>query len=88
MVSGRFEIYGKKNTIETGEKSLRDMFIRLVEIYPCLELIQTAIKKSPRDLWPSNDFKNNIVVKMELWDLKTRTWGKKNKFLWLPWLYS
>ena len=55
------------------------MFIRLVEIYPCLELIQTAIKKSPRDLWPSNDFKNNIVVKMELWDLKTRTWGKKKQ---------
>ena len=25
-----------KNTIETVEKSLRDMFIRLVRIYPCL----------------------------------------------------
>ena len=29
------------------------------------------------DLWPSNDPKNNIVVKMALWDLKTRTWGQK-----------
>ena len=25
-----------KNTIETVEKSLTDMFIRLVQIYPCL----------------------------------------------------
>ena len=25
-----------KNTIETAEKSLTDMFIRLVRIYPCL----------------------------------------------------
>ena len=25
-----------KNTIETVEKSLTDMFIRLVKIYPCL----------------------------------------------------
>ena len=25
-----------KNTIETVEKSLTDMFIRLVRIYPCL----------------------------------------------------
>ena len=27
------------------------------------------------DLCPSNDPKNNIVVKMALWDHKTRTWG-------------
>ena len=27
-----------KNTIETVEKSLTDMFIRLVRIYPCLYL--------------------------------------------------
>ena len=26
-----------KNTIETVEKSLTDMFIRLVRIYPCLD---------------------------------------------------
>ena len=26
----------EKNTIETVEKSLTDMFIRLVRIYPCL----------------------------------------------------
>ena len=39
MVSGRFEIYGK-NTIETVEKSLTDMFIRLVRIYPCLIHLQ------------------------------------------------
>ena len=28
-----------KNTIETVEKSLTDMFIRLVRIYPCLRLV-------------------------------------------------
>ena len=28
-----------KNTIETGEKSLTDMFIRLVRIYPCKMLV-------------------------------------------------
>ena len=28
-----------KNTIETVEKSLSDMFIRLVRIYPCLLLV-------------------------------------------------
>ena len=28
-----------KNTIETVEKSLTDMFIRLVRIYPCLLLV-------------------------------------------------
>ena len=27
-----------KNTIETVEKSLTDMFIRLVRIYPCLSI--------------------------------------------------
>ena len=30
-----------KNTIETVEKSLTDMFIRLVRIYPCL-IVQWA----------------------------------------------
>ena len=30
-----------KNTIETVEKSLTDMFIRLVRIYPCLWLQNT-----------------------------------------------
>ena len=29
-----------KNTIETVEKSLTDMFIRLVRIYPCLLLAE------------------------------------------------
>ena len=28
-----------KNTIETVEKSLTDMFIRLVRIYPCLKCL-------------------------------------------------
>ena len=28
-----------KNTIETVEKSLTDMFIRLVRIYPCLAVV-------------------------------------------------
>ena len=30
-----------KNTIETVEKSLTDMFIRLVRIYPCLVVSPT-----------------------------------------------
>ena len=34
-----------KNTIETVEKSLTDMFIRLVRIYPCL----TASEKDSED---------------------------------------
>ena len=25
-----------------------------------------------RDLWPSNDLKNNVVFKIALWDLKTQ----------------
>ena len=32
-----------KNTIETVEKSLTDMFIRLVRIYPCLIYIVCVI---------------------------------------------
>ena len=32
-----------KNTIETVEKSLTDMFIRLVRIYPCLLTIQNTL---------------------------------------------
>ena len=32
-----------KNTVETVEKSLTDMFIRLVRIYPCL--IQIMIRQ-------------------------------------------
>ena len=32
-----------KNTIETVEKSLTDMFIRLVRIYPCLSASSTGI---------------------------------------------
>ena len=31
-----------KNTIETVEKSLTDMFIRLVRIYPCLYTVRTC----------------------------------------------
>ena len=34
-----------KNTIETVEKSLTDMFIRLIRIYPCL----TVSDNEPRD---------------------------------------
>ena len=40
-----------KNTIETVEKSLTDMFIRLVRIYPCLfsmSLQQTHVKETDR----------------------------------------
>ena len=32
-----------KNTIETVEKSLTDMFIRLVRIYPCLLLMHSKL---------------------------------------------
>ena len=32
-----------KNTIETVEKSLTDMFIRLVRIYPCLLAEYSAV---------------------------------------------
>ena len=35
------------------------MFIRLVEIYPCLELIQTAIKKSQNNI---DYFRNQIIL--------------------------
>ena len=37
-----------KNTIETVEKSLTDMFIRLVRIYPCLVVILKAHLNSQR----------------------------------------
>ena len=36
-----------KNTIETVEKSLTDMFIRLVRIYPCL----ISLSKNSIDLY-------------------------------------
>ena len=38
-----------KNTIETVEKSLTDMFIRLVRIYPCL--ILSEIEYAWVDFW-------------------------------------
>ena len=34
-----------KNTIETVEKSLTDMFIRLVRIYPCLLIRRLGYKR-------------------------------------------
>ena len=34
-----------KNTIETVEKSLTDMFIRLVRIYPCLFKVRRQLKE-------------------------------------------
>ena len=34
-----------KNTIETLEKSLTDMFIRLVRIYPCLLTLSLIVKE-------------------------------------------
>ena len=37
-----------KNTIETVEKSLTDMFIRLVRIYPCLRRQILTYKDGPR----------------------------------------
>ena len=42
-----------KNTIETVEKSLTDMFIRLVRIYPCLlYLILKVVSYIRRDVSP------------------------------------
>ena len=38
-----------KNTIETVEKSLTDMFIRLVQIYPCLVVVVRAKKNETLD---------------------------------------
>ena len=35
-----------KNTIETVEKSLTDMFIRLIRIYPCLVMMILNLKKT------------------------------------------
>ena len=35
-----------KNTIETVEKSLTDMFIRLVRIYPCLSVLPRVTMRS------------------------------------------
>ena len=47
-----------KNTIETVEKSLTDMFIRLVRIYPCLlgilALIMLACTTMVRSTFPQN----------------------------------
>ena len=37
----------RKNTIETVEKSLTDMFIRLVRIYPCLYFITKLEQEFP-----------------------------------------
>ena len=34
-----------KNTIETVEKSLTDMFIRLVRIYPCLYTVSSKYRR-------------------------------------------
>ena len=33
-----------KNTLETVEKSLTDMFIRLVRIYPCLLIVRDSLQ--------------------------------------------
>ena len=38
-----------KNTIETVEKSLTDMFIRLVRIYPCLLYVLRSETKCVED---------------------------------------
>ena len=46
-----------KNTIETVEKSLTDMFIRLVRIYPCLiwhGLLDNRHIKVSYDRWSAN----------------------------------
>ena len=46
-----------KNTIETVEKSLTDMFIRLVRIYPCL--ITMSLK---RPFVPKSDVKQRFTT--------------------------
>ena len=47
-----------KNTIETVEKSLTDMFIRLVRIYPCLSL---ALSR-PGDKWMARRPVSDMVL--------------------------
>ena len=47
----------EKNTIETVEKSLTDMYIRLVRLYPCLSLLDIY---SDSDVWNKYEFKKNI----------------------------
>ena len=42
--------YTGKNTIETVEKSLTDMFIRLVRIYPCLN-VSMRLKSYINSCW-------------------------------------
>ena len=43
-----------KNTIETVEKSLTDMFIRLVRIYPCLLFVNGGTPELSRFLFFKN----------------------------------
>ena len=40
-----------KNTIETVEKSLTDMFIRLVRIYPCLYITLASMEHNVSLKW-------------------------------------
>ena len=55
-----------KNTIETVEKSLTDMFIRLVRIYPCL-------------LWENTDYADSwwILVYVAFFAIMVISWQKE-----------
>ena len=47
-----------KNTIETVEKSLTDMFIRLVRLYPCLYALSIWHIKTTFQIW----YKCGVIV--------------------------
>ena len=54
-----------KNTIETVEKSLTDMFIRLVRIYPCLYTIYINFDKF-RYILDAKKLKNHCTIARKL----------------------
>ena len=61
-----------KNTIETVEKSLTDMFIRLVRIYPCLltQAYMVSVKKLTPHCCCSHDifaYHLEVFHKINVW---------------------
>ena len=58
----------EKNTIETIEKSLTDMFIRLVRIYPCLHVV----------VYPEADTSNATPTPIPtIWNIKALSYTKR-----------
>ena len=64
----------EKNTIETVEKSLTDMFIRLVRIYPCLSRPNTATLTKCQRRKRCASIETTLVV-YEPEGVLTTTWG-------------